>query len=622
LTSRSARARYTTTKPVLESLEGRQLLALFTGFSHVRNIPTPTGVYSLQIDGPGVLKTQPAGGGSFDVKVLGTTDASTLTITQVRPRFHVANGLMSIDNLTIRSGQIGSILASQVELDGAMSPVNSDVGTLEFGALGPGAQINVNGSVSTMDFGSVESGAQIVINGSVSTLDVGSQESGAIDVSGNVSTVNIGSVGSSAQIDVTGSVGTMNVGSVNLGPGGRVVIADDLNSAFESPDQSSTTTVMTIASMNLDGGQFVIGGESLALITIVGDLSLSQDGLLAIQTGTLSVGGSVIIGSGGQLKVRGNLTALTVGGDVLIGPGASGIVVGGDLNAMSVGGYFSGQGSATAIDLGVGLNLNSLTVKGNGVVNPGGIQSANINVGKNISNLNVSHGIFRSWITAGVSINGGSGTGSTTVTVGADGVTAIYNSEIDAGTSIMNVTVGGDVTSGFPTDDTSGYPTRIIAGKIRAAALGSTPDQGVYLPNGSISNLTINGALIDAVLAASVAPYGGNGSLPPLPAYGQPPQSPSAPTPGVPTNYQAPAGMTNNLPNYSIRNVTAGEYTGDAAWAQPPDSRHDTILSNGTITAKITGGVVSTQIDQTADTYDYAGLFAVNPFGVPPSQSG
>ena len=112
LTSRSARARRTITKPVLELLEDRQLLALFTGFSHVRNVPTPTGVYSLQIDGPGVLKTQPAGGGSFDVIVLGTTDASTLMITQVRPRYHVANGLMSIDNLTIRSGQIGSILAS------------------------------------------------------------------------------------------------------------------------------------------------------------------------------------------------------------------------------------------------------------------------------------------------------------------------------------------------------------------------------------------------------------------------------------------------------------------------------------------------------------------------------
>ena len=304
-------------------------------------------------------------------------------------------------------------------------------------------------------------------------------------------------------------------GSVNLGPGGRFVITGDLNSAFESPNQSLTTTGTTIASMNLDGGQFVIGGDSEP-ISIVGDLSLSHNGLLAIgrdQTGTLSVGGSVILDSGGQLDVGRNLRALTVGGNVLIGPGASGIVVGDDLDAMNVGGYFRGQGSATAIDLGVGLNLNSLTVEGGGSsTSPGGIQSANINVGKNISDLNVSHGIFRSWITAGVSIN--------QVNVGADGVTAIYNSEMDAGTSITNVTLGGDLTSGFPTGDTSGYPTRIIAGKIRAAVIGSTPDQGIYLANGTISGFAIDGSLIDSVLAASAAPFGGDGSLPPPVPYG------------------------------------------------------------------------------------------------------
>lgn len=565
LTSRPARARHGTTKPVLESLEGRQLLALFTGFSHVRNIPTNSGVYSLQINGRGVLKTQPAGGGSFDVKVLGTTNASTLTITQVRPRFHAANKLMSIDNLIIRSGQIGSILASPVELDGAMTLLSSSVGTLKFGALGPGAQIDVNGSVGTMD-----------------------------------------------------------VGSVNLDPGGHVVITGDLNGAFQSLGQSSTTaTGMTIASMNLDGGQFVIGGDSLEPITIAGDLSLSHNGLFAIgrdQTETLSVGGSVIIDAGGQLRVGRNLlAALTVGGNVLIGPGASGIVVEGDLDAVNVDGYFSGQGSATAIDLSVGLNLNRLTVQGNGSVNPGGIQSANINVGKNISELDVSHGIFRSWMTAGVSINGGSG-GSTTGTVGADGVTAIYNSEIDAGTSITNLIVGGDVVSGFPTGDTSGYPTRIIAGKIRGSETGSTPDQGVYLPNGMISNLRINGALIDAVLAASVAPFGGNGSLPGPPSYvpaAAPPNSISGPPTG-PSNYQAPFGMTDNTANFSIRNVTKGAYTPGAAWA-PTGALHDTVLSNGSITATITGGVVSTQTDQTSDTYDYAGLFAVYPFGPPKS---
>ncbi len=557
LTSRSARARYTTTKPVLESLEGRQLLALFTGFSHVRNIPTPSGVYSLQIDGPGVLKTQPAGRGSFDVKVLGTTDASTLTITQVRPRFHVANNLMSIDKLIIRSGQIGSILAGPVELDGAMTPINSDVGTLEFGALGQGAQINVNGSVGTMD-----------------------------------------------------------VGSVNLGPGGHVVTTGDVNGSFQSLSPSSTTTTaMTIANMNLDGGQFTIGRDSLGPISIAGDLSLSHNGLFAIgpdQTGTLSVGGSVIIDSGGQLNVGGNLAALTVGGNVLVDPGASGIVVGGDLDAMNVGGYLRGQGSATAIDLGVGLNLNSLTVEGGGTsTSPGGIQSANINVGKNISNLDVSHGIFRSWITAGVSIN--------EVNVGADGVTGIYNSEIDAGTSITNVTVGGDVTSGFPTGDTSGYPTRIIAGKIRAAALGSTPDQGTYLANGIISGFAIDGWLINSVLAASAAPFGGDGTLPPAVPYGGTPRtSISGPPPPGPSNYNAPGGLTisngQTIKNYSIRSYVNGQTVPYAVYDTAIDPNiHVTVLDNGTINATVSGSVVSTPHD---DTFDFTGVFAVNTAGV------
>ena len=325
----------------------------------------------------------------------------------------------------------------------------------------------------------------------------------------------------------------MNVGSVNVGPGGHVVITGDLNGS------------LTIGSMNLDRGQFVIGGDSLGPISIAGDLSLSYNGLLAIgrdQNGTLSVGGSVIIDSGGQLSVGRNLAALTVSGNVLIGPGASGIVVGGDLDAMSIGGYLRGQGSATAIDLGVGLNLNSLTVEGGGSsTSPGGIQSANINVGKNIIDLDVSHGIFqvshgifRSWITAGVSIN--------EVNVGPDGVTAIYNSEIDAGTSITNVTVGGDLTSGFPTGDTSGYPTRIIAGKIRAAAIGSTPDQGIYLANGTISGFAIDGSLINSVLAASVAPFGGDGSLPPPVPYGGTPRtSISGPPPPASATTTRPA---------------------------------------------------------------------------------
>ena len=70
-------------------------------------------------------------------------------------------------------------------------------------------------------------------------------------------------------------------------------------------------------------------------------------------------------------------------------------------------------------------------------------------------------------------------------------------------------------------------------------------------------------------------------------------------------------------PNYSIRNVTGSTPTGDAAWAAPIGSRHDTVLENGSITdTTVTSGVVSTQTSQTSITYDYAGFFAVNTIGV------
>ena len=367
--------------------------------------------------------------------------------------------------------------------------------------------------------------------------------------------------------------------------------------------------------MNLDGGQFIIGRDSLEPISIAGNLTLSHNGLFAIgrdQTGTLTVGGSVIIDSGGQINVGRNLAALTVGGNVLVNPGASGIVVGGDLDAMTVNGYFRGQGSATAVDLGVGLNLNSLTVLGGGPsTSPGGIQSANINVGKNLSeSRRRPYGIFRSWITAGVSIN--------EVNVGADGVTAIYNSEIDAGTSITNVTLDGDVTSGFPTGDPSGYPTRIIAGKVRAAAIGSTPDQGLYLANGTISGFAINGSLIDSVLAASVAPYGGDGSLPPPVPYGGTPRT-SGPPPAGFSNYNAPGGLTEIsngqfIKNYSIRSYVNGQLVPTAVYDTAIDPNiHVNVLDNGTINATVSGSVVSTPHD---DTFDFTGVFAVNTAGV------
>ena len=164
-----------TAAPVLEPLEGRQLLSGYTGFSSVRNIITRSGIYNLTIGGPGILKTGAAGGGMTDLKVLGTSADSTLTITQLKPRFHVPNQLLSIRNLTIKSGQIGSINASPVELDGTMTPLTSSVNTIQFGGLGPAAQIDVVGSLGSMSLGNVMLGptGHVVIAGNVSGLGTG-----------------------------------------------------------------------------------------------------------------------------------------------------------------------------------------------------------------------------------------------------------------------------------------------------------------------------------------------------------------------------------------------------------------------------------------------------------------
>ena len=76
---------------------------------------------------------------------------------------------------------------------------------------------------------------------------------------------------------------------------------------------------------------------------------------------------------------------------------------------------------------------------------------------------------------------------------------AVFDSEITAGTVIRNLTIGGDVVSDHPTNP-AGRPTRIIAG---------VDPQGYVTAGGIIDNFQIVGKLLDAVVAASVQPYGG-----------------------------------------------------------------------------------------------------------------
>jgi hypothetical protein len=300
-------------------------------------VVSPAGAFLVQVSGSGVVKVHPAAQGAIDLTAYGTTAATTITITQTRSRLHFPNQLLSIHNLIVKSGQLGSLEAAPAELTGRMTPLTNSVDTLDLGALGP-----------------------------------------------------------KAQVDINGSVGTMSVSSIDLGPTGHVEILGDLNSF----DQLGP---MTIGAINLDGGRFEIGRDSLESIAIAGDMTVTHDGQFAIgrdQNGSFTVNGSLRLQSGGQVRVGRNLGSLTVNGNLIVNPSGSGIAVNGALDGLTVNGFFQGQGGTTApsaIDLGVGLNLSNLTILG-AVPGQGGLINANIRAGGTISNVNIAYGSLDSTI--------------------------------------------------------------------------------------------------------------------------------------------------------------------------------------------------------------------------------
>jgi hypothetical protein len=324
-------------------LESRQLLSFYTGPSANRPVLARGGAFFVQVEGPGVVKVHPAGHGAIDLIAFGTNASSTITITQVQPRFHYPNRLLAIQKLVIVSGQLGSLDAPPAELTGKMSALSQPLDILDLGALGPAAQVNVSG------------GAE--------------------------------------EFEVT---------TVDLGPTGRV----DLTAGS---DTSGVSQLFTVGTMTLDGGQFVIGGDADATLSIAGNLTASHDGELSVgrdALGGITIGGSVELDSGGQINLGRNVNGLDINGNLIVSPASpgvpsgSGISVGGELSDFDVGGYFQGQGGTatpTAYDLRVGLNITGLTILG-GISGVGGLINANIRAGGSITGVSIPYGQVNSSI--------------------------------------------------------------------------------------------------------------------------------------------------------------------------------------------------------------------------------
>ena len=358
--SAGGRDRRRVVAPALELLEGRRLLSTFTGPSANRPVSSAGGLFLIQVSGPGVVKVHPARGGAIDLTAFGTTLDTTLSITQVRPRWHFPSQLLSIQKLRVTSGQLGSLNASAAELTGTMTPLNGNVANL---------------------------GGQLIPLGPVG---------GTAPESDAVANFELGELGPGARVNINGSVGVMNVPIIDLGPTGHVMISGALNTA-------GLTGSMTVGAMALDGGQFMIGQDSLAPISIQGSLTISHDGLFSIGRdldGSLTVNGNLVLDTGGQLMVGRNLSDLAVTGNLIVNPTGSGIVVNGALGGLTVDGFFQGQGGTvapTAFDLGVGLNTTGLTILG-GNQNQNGLISANIRSGGSISGVDVVYGTVNSTI--------------------------------------------------------------------------------------------------------------------------------------------------------------------------------------------------------------------------------
>ena len=350
-----------TLAPALERLEGRRLLSFYTGPSFSRVVHSSGGAFLIQVSGPGVIKVNPPGLGGINLRAFGTTTASTITISQVRPRWHFPSQYLVINKLTVTSHQLGGLDASVAELNGPMTPLT-------------GGQTVASSSASSSPTSLVP---LTPLNNTLNTLE-------------------LGAIGPKAQISVGGNVGVLTVSQVDLGPTGHVVISGQMNT-------DDLTGTMDVGSFNIDGGRFVVGEDSMAPIAVTGSMTISHDGLFSIGRdldGSLSVDGNLTLDTGGQIFVGRNASAITVDGNLIVNPSGSGIVVNGQLGSLAVEGIVQGQGGTAAptfYDVGVGLNLDGLTISG-GTTSQDGLINTNIRAGGDITGVDIAYKIVNSTI--------------------------------------------------------------------------------------------------------------------------------------------------------------------------------------------------------------------------------
>ena len=311
--------------PALESLEGRQLLSGYTGPSAHRPLITPAGAFLVEVSGPGAVEVGHRANGAIDLNAYGTTSASTITITETQPRYHQASQPLAIRNLKIRSGQLGGLVATTTELTGRMTPLTSSLNTLQIATIGPKAQVDIGGNVGSL---------------SIANIDLG--PTGNVAIAGDINSIIQG--GATEAPSSQNSAGTTTITTSN---GTTTITTSGGTTTGGSTTGTSSSQVMNIGSISINGGRFSIGRDSLESIAVNGNITISHDGVFAIgrdQDGTFTVNGSVVLSSGGQLLIGRNLGSLAITGNLIVQPSGSGVAVNGALSSLTVDGFIEGQG--------------------------------------------------------------------------------------------------------------------------------------------------------------------------------------------------------------------------------------------------------------------------------------
>lgn len=513
-------------------------------------------VSSLQFD---------ALGGSEQIQANGTLGQLVVTNNATLPAGGgiLVNGPVSIggnlnDNgqLTATTVSVGGSLALNGTLTATTLTVGgslADGGSLNAGGTTVGGNFLVAGKQAELGGGNLKIGGDLDVN-SGGVLHLAGDRTAPIVVGGSLNLDN-----GRLAVDRDVLFGIQVGGNLTAVNGGALTVGRDLLGGTFNGSSSSTSTSSITGTGNGSSSSITGGGSTISTTTSNNGNSSTSTSTITTSTATtingLVVTGDIVLASGGTISVGRDVALLQVGGNLDTSGGGK-LKVGGNVDALTVTGVIKGRYTpvssstpfepASAADISIGLDLDKLQVLG-GVANQGSILTSDIDVGKSINGFQVNHGIFNSLITAGVAIDGtGSLTTAPTNNIGPDGSVAVFDSTILANVQIKNLTIGGDVKSDMPTNPAR-IPTRISAGLDRQNNLSS---------GSNIDNFQITGALIDAVLASAVKPFGGTGRL----------TNVTTNTPGDNghNTYDAPAGTIRvgfvNGPNSTFLNFTAPPY--------------------------------------------------------------